>query len=294
MSLVEQALKKMQQARAPELRSAVERTTVPIEPAPTRVERPIAPRRTVRVNMDALRVAGFLAPLSQERQLATEYRHIKRPLMASALGRGGAKIDNGNLVMVTSALPGDGKTFTSINLALSMAAELDLSVVLVDIDVAKRHISRLLGMEGYPGLLDVVQDESRNIEESIVDTDIRGLSILPAGKYAQNATELLSSPRMEQVARGLGSASENRILLFDSPPLLLTSESRALASAMGQIILVVCAEATPQRAVFDALDMLGEGKPVSVILNQSEESSRGDYKYGYYGEQEASGAEKGA
>lgn len=294
MSLVEQALKKIQQSRASEPRPSAERKPVPSEALPppaAHIERTIAPRHTIRLNMDALRVAGFLAPTSQERQLATEYRHIKRPLIASALGRSGAKIDKGNLIMVTSALAGDGKTFTSINLALSMAAELDLSVLLVDIDVAKRHISRLLGVEGDSGLLDVLRDESLDVEESIVGTDIPGLSILPAGKYSQNATELLASPRMEQVTQRLGSASGQRVVLFDAPPLLLTSESRALASTMGQIALVICAEVTPQRAVFDALDILGEGKPVSVILNQSEESDRSDYKYGYYGENEG-GAEK--
>ena len=136
MSLVEQALKKIQQgqARAPESRVVIERkaTTSDSAPLPGCVERPIAPQRTVRVNMEALRVAGFLAPVSQERQLANEYRHIKRPLISNALGRGGAKIENGNLIMVTSSLPGDGKTFTSLNLAISMAAEVDLSVVLVD------------------------------------------------------------------------------------------------------------------------------------------------------------------
>lgn len=287
MSLVEQALKKIQQSRTTEPpRPSMDRKPPPVlnEPAPVHVERPIAPRRTIRVNMEALRTAGFLAPVPQERQLATEYRHIKRPLIASALGRSGAKLENGNLIMVTSALAGDGKTFTSINLALSMAAEVDLTVVLVDIDVAKRHITRLMGLEAAPGLLDVVRDESLDIENCIVDTDIPGLSIVPAGQFSQNATELLASPRMEQVAKRLGSASAQRVVLFDSPPLLLTSESRALSSALGQIALVVCAEATPQRAVFDALDMLGEGKPISVILNQSEESGRSEYKYGYYGD----------
>jgi protein-tyrosine kinase len=296
MSLVEQALKKMQATRAPEAArvSAAPATNLAArEPGPARAESPMVARRSIRLNMDALRVAGFLSPTSQEKQLANQYRQIKRPLIANALGRGGvAKLDNGNLIMVTSSLPGDGKTFTSINLALSMAAEVDLPVVLVDTDVAKRHISELLGLGDATGLLDVLRNESLDVEACIVDTDIPGLSVLSAGKFTENATELLASPRMEQVVRQLGSASERRIVLFDSPPLLLTSESRVLAASMGQIALVICAESTPQRAVLDALDLLGEGKPVSAILNQSQESERGDYSYygyGNYGERTSSG-----
>ena len=111
-----------------------------------------------------------------------------------------------------------------------------------------------------------------------------GLCVLPAGKPSENATELLASPRMEQVVKHLGSRADSRIVLFDSPPLLLTSESRALAASVGQIVLVVCAGVTPQHAVFDALDILGEGKSISIVLNQADEGRSGEYGYSYYGD----------
>ncbi|HEY6124160.1 MAG TPA: XrtA-associated tyrosine autokinase [Steroidobacteraceae bacterium] len=291
MSLVEQALKKLQQARdagqparQPEHHQPTLSSSARDPLAQTMPTRIVVPQQSLTVNTSALRAAGFLAPDSQERRIANEFRNIKRPLIAQALGRGGQKIQNGRLIMVTSSLPGDGKTFTSLNLALSMAQEMDLSVLLVDSDVAKRHISRMLGVEGERGLMDVLRDETADIDAVVHGTDIPGLNVLPAGKPSENATELLASPRMEQVIKHLGSRADSRIVLFDSPPLLLTSESRALAASVGQIVLVVCAGVTPQRAVFDSLDILGEGKAVSVVLNQADEGRSAEYGYSYYGD----------
>lgn len=288
MSLVEQALKKLQQARDAGQRPNEKPAPIsgghrdPLaQTMPTRV---VVPQRSVQVNPGGLRAAGFMAPDSQERRIANEFRNIKRPLITQALGRGGNKIHNGRLIMVTSSLPGDGKTFTSINLALSMAQEMDLNVLLVDADVAKRHISRLLGVEGERGLMDVLRDERADIDAVVHSTEVPGLCVLPAGKPSENATELLASPRMEQVVKHLGSRADSRIVLFDSPPILLTSESRALASTVGQIVLVVCAGVTPQRAVLDALDILGEGRSISIVLNQADEGRSGEYGYSYYGD----------
>ncbi len=291
MSLVERALNKMRDAQA-----AISAGRAP-EPAT-----PLAPGGTVRVennqpklhlNREALRAAEILPPVSQERRLADEYRQIKRPLIAGSLApRGGGQRPNGHLIMVASALPGDGKTFTTVNLALSMAAEKDVSVLLVDADVAKPHISRLLGLQDQPGLLDLLQDDQLDVESMILPTDVPGLSVLPAGRWVPTATELLASNRMERIATQIGARDPSRIVLFDSPPLLLTSESRALAMVVGQVVLVVRAGHTPQRAVFDALEFLGEGKSVGLVLNQSEEPSTGGY-YDYHGHGEASLPPKG-
>ena len=128
--------------------------------------------------------------------------------------------------MMASAMPGEGKTFTSINLALSMALEKDLSVLLVDADVAKPHISRTFGVEQEPGLLDLLKDESSRVESVILPTDVPNLCILPAGKQSDTATELLASQRMQIVANHLEATDPNRIVLIDSPPLLLTSDAR--------------------------------------------------------------------
>jgi protein-tyrosine kinase len=304
MSLVEQALKKLQQARdaGQAVRPEAPLTArAPISPpSPPRAEdrfagdpdplaqtapmRVVVPERSVTLNQGALRAAGFLAPDSQERRVANEFRNIKRPLISKALGRGGQKVPNGRLIMVTSSLPGDGKTFTSLNLALSMAQEMDLSVLLVDADVAKRHISRLMGAEAERGLMDVLREPGADADAVVLGTDVPNLCVLPAGKPSENATELLASPRMQEVIQQLGSRADSRIVIFDSPPILLTSESRALAASMGQIALVVCAGVTPQRAVFDSLDILGEGKQISIVLNQADEGQSGEYGYAYYGD----------
>lgn len=302
MSLVEKALRKLQDARSsaaaakknaeptpPVVGSVAESGIFPAPLQPTHSV-PLRQRQSSKViNVDrvALRATGFLPPEQAERRLASEYRQIKRPLIAAALGKDVEKIAKGHLMMVASALPGEGKTFTSVNLALSMALEKDLTVLLVDADLAKPHISRTFGVQGEPGLVDALLDDSMDIESAVIPTDIEGLSILPAGRMVENATELLASGRMEQVVADLANADAQRMILFDSPPLLLTSESRVLVSVVGQSVIVVRAGITPRTAVMEALAFLGENAVVSLILNQSEtETPAAYYGYGdYYGVQ---------
>lgn len=302
MSLVERALKKIQESRAqaPAAAAGSPAHTIPMQPAraaasqPSQaaqaarvsavpVLEPLRPTRTLHIDRDALRHAELLPPLSQERQLSGEYRQIKRPLIANALGRGVPKVPNGHRIMIASAMPGDGKTFTSINLSLSFALEKDVSVVLVDADVAKAHLSRVLGVENDMGLMDLLHDEQLDPEAVILPTDVPGLSVLPAGKAIETATELLSSARMEHVAAQISARDPKRIVLFDSAPLLITSEAMALVSAVGQIVMVVRAGVTPQSAVLDAIELLGEGKSIGLVLNQTDEQVRPGYYYQYYG-----------
>lgn len=293
MSLVEQALKKLQ-----ETRRAVSGETR--RDAPLGVIREIAvaapssgdgatppPHRVVQLDRAALIRAGFLPPDHKQRQIADQFRHVKRPLLAAALGRGVDALPNGRMIMIASSLPGEGKTFASVNLALSMSLERDISVVLVDADVAKPHISRLFGIGDEPGLLEALQDDRLDIESLILPTDIPKFSVLPAGKPTDTATELLASRRMQAVVARLAASQDRmRVVIFDSPPLLLTSESRVLAQPMGQVVLVVHAGKTPQHAVQDAIAVLGENKPISLLLNQSEAVSEAGYYYrdGTYGD----------
>jgi protein-tyrosine kinase len=237
--------------------------------------------RTLVMNQDALRVAGLLPPTHQERELAQQFRQIKRPLINNALGRGVVPVPQGNLVMVASAVPGEGKTFTSLNLALSMRLEEDVTVLLVDGDVVNPRISRILGVESEPGLLDVVRDPGVSPGSTILATDVPGLSFLPAGRPDANATELLASTRMRDVIALLGGHDATRVVLFDSAPLLLTTESQALAQVVGQILLVVRADQTAQHVVLEALETLGEGKPISLVLNQSMTQPHAGYYYQY-------------
>jgi protein-tyrosine kinase len=310
VSLVEKALQKMQSARAaaadaqaPAARRPVE--TVPEGPkAPSVPASPVQvtpaapaitpivvvhpPARTdklITVDRAALRGIGLLPAQADERRIAAEFRQIKRPLVAAARGRGVPALRDGRVILVASALPGEGKTFTSVNLTLSLAVEKNTSVVLVDGDVAKAHLSRVFGVRDEPGLTDVLLDESRDIGSVIIPTSVRGLSILPAGRTADNATELLSSVRMENVIEEILAPDPTRIIVFDSPPLLLTTEARALTGVAGQVIVVVRAEETEHAAVVEALKYVAEGRPVGLVLNQCRmHSTHGYYSYGEYGE----------
>jgi protein-tyrosine kinase len=226
---------------------------------------------------------------TQDRQFADEYRQIKRPLLANAFGPDSAsRQPSPRLIMMASALPGDGKTFTSINLALSLARERDSSVVLVDADVAKPHVSRIFGVEREPGLLDALADPAQDLAPLILSTDVPGLSILPAGRVREGATELLSSGRMRELHAQILARHPQRVALFDSPPLVVSSESRALAATMGQVVLVVKAGHTPRQAVLDALAELPKGQQISLVLNQGRRhllDGYYGYSYGNYGDQ---------
>jgi protein-tyrosine kinase len=290
MSLVERALKKLQASRDAATPPAVQpsSTLAPRDAAPPALpEVDRRPAKIIHIDREALRAAELLPPLAEERRLAHEYRQIKRPLITNAFGRGAPALPRGQLILVASALPGDGKTFTSINLALSLAAEKDITVLLVDADVAKPHVSSMFGLANDKGLLDVLRDEHLDIESAVLRTDVKGLEFLPAGRAPESATELLASGRMRTIVDQLIARDPNRIVLFDSPPLLLTSESRVLCSVVGQAVLVIGAGSTPRQAVFDAIAHIGEGKFVGLVLNQCSQGDHREY-YGYYGQREDS------
>ncbi|MEX1994495.1 MAG: AAA family ATPase [Steroidobacteraceae bacterium] len=298
MSLVERALNKLKAAQpSPAPRS--------VSPAPVRVGRVVdvqrqvtqsdelpQPRltigngiRTVRIDHEALRTSGFLPPERHERELAHQFRTIKRPLIRHAFPADssgfGLSRSTGRSIMVSSALPGEGKTFTAINLALSLAMEKDYAVLLVDGDVAKPNVSQIFGAAGEPGLLDVLTDPSRQVESVVLSTDTPRLSLLPAGTRSEQATELLASARMRQVLGNLERLDPHLLIVVDSPPVLLTSESRVLAGLFEQVLLVVRAGATQQQAVLDALAAIGEKPGLRLILNQATHVGPAGNYYGY-------------
>jgi protein-tyrosine kinase len=290
MSIVERAIKKLQDAHPGPKRS----DEVPAIPGVAGASAPSAtleaaigvsdrsPSRQVLFDLDRLRRHHLMPPPSQERELAAQYRQIKRPLVARALGRGQAQVPGGNLLMVTSAFPGEGKTFTSINLALSIALEQDIEVLLVDADVAKPALTQEFQLAEEPGLMDALVDETLDAEMLIVGTDVPSLMLLPSGKLSSTATEMLAGPGMERFLRRL-CARPNRIVVFDSPPLLPTTEARVLAAAAGQVVMVVRAGWTPQAAVLEGLSLIGERDNVSLVLTRADENSSGGYYYNSYG-----------
>jgi protein-tyrosine kinase len=250
----------------------------------------VAPTKQIAVDMQMLRAAGYAPEDGQERRFADFYREIKRPLIRKALARG-APADL-RLIMVSSALPAEGKTFITLSLALSMARERDISVLLVDADLPKSHISRTLHVEEEPGLLDCLADETRDVESLVLGTDVKGLQLLPAGHPHESAAEMISSARMRHVITTLVSRNPHRIVLFDSPPLLVSSEARALIQIPGVVLLVARVGHTPRQALLDALAKIDKSKLHGVVLNECRTPGGGD-SYGYY-DYSSSGAERPA
>lgn len=238
--------------------------------------------RKVDLDLDALAVAGIVSPNAPRSQIADQYRVIKRPLISNAMGKGPSLIENGNLIMVTSALAGEGKSFSAINLAMSIATELDNTVMLVDADVARPSVLRMLGLPASPGLLDLLVGDVDDLSSVLLKTNIDKLTLLPSGTPHLRATELLASDAMSQLIRNIADRYSDRIIIFDSPPLLLTTESRVLATHMGQIVMVVHAEKTLQVDVQHALSSI-EACPVKMmVLNQAKNGVQGGYGgYGY-------------
>ena len=233
------------------------------------------------INLAKLRQLGIITPNAEKTQIAEEFRLIKRPLLKNAFNQGAGAIKNGNLIMVTSALAGEGKSFCAINLAMSIAMEMDHTVLLIDADVARPSIPSYLGLKAERGLLDVLLEDKLEMSDVMIKTNVEKLSILLAGRKNKHATELLASQSMSDLLAEIAHRYSDRIVIFDSPPLLLTSEAHVLASQMGQIVLVVAAEKTPQQAVKEALRQIESCDVVNLIYNKASTFPGGEY-YGHY------------
>lgn len=309
MSIIEKAMRKLNGARPQPQRSAptatarrgvehlassrvIERPRHSVPPSQmppqlSQTQPATSIRRIARLHADEV-VAG--AQLTT--QIAEEFRRIKRPLLANAYGKGALQVDRGNLIMMTSSVPGEGKSRTSLNLAYSIAREPDHTVLLIDTDVAKAQISRMYGLEKEQGLTNILS-QRLNPQNLIWSTDSVDVSVLPVGSRHSQSTELLNSDLMEQLVAWLAEQDPNRLILFDAPPLLATNEPQVLARLVGQIVLVVEAGSTPQHVVKEAISALDPAKAIGLVLNKSQYSIGGDYYGHYYGGYYGYGGEPG-
>ena len=302
MSIIEQAVKRLEELRrsgveipgmsdtAAAAASARPAVVSPMPRAPASPARPATPseeaRSSRRVNIDLARLAstGYLTPEATRSQLADEFRVIKRPLLNHIRSRNGEQTNRAQLLMVTSALPGEGKTFTSVNLAMSLAMEMDNTVLLVDADVSRPSVLSKLCLPMAPGLLDLLTNPALAVSDVLLRTNVEKLVLLPAGKAHSHATELLASDAMARLVDELANRYPDRILVFDAPPLLPSPESRVLATHMGQVIMVVAAAQTQQRAVEQALAALDACPVVHPLLNKISRSEVGSY-YDYHSQE---------
>jgi exopolysaccharide/PEP-CTERM locus tyrosine autokinase len=261
-------------------------------PAPAKAaaagHRPRAPAQAgprsklVHIDLEALAAAGFVTPEAQRSQIADEFRVIKRPIIRNARERIGARGDRANLVMVTSAIPSEGKSFVSLNLAMSIALEIDSTALLVDADVANPSLMQMTHLPpASKGLLDLLTSTDIKLADVLLRTNVEKLSLLPSGTAHGRATEMLASETMAALLDEMASRYSDRILVFDSPPLLATTEARALASHMGQIIMVVEADRTAQQMVKHALETIESCPVVMMVLNKAPRPDVGSY-YGHH------------
>lgn len=238
----------------------------------------------VQLDLARLRAAGRLPPEANALQIEEEIRRIKWPLLNAIEKRNGASPVRNNVVLVTSALAGEGKTFTSLNLALSIVRDREMRVILVDGDVARPGLTPALGLEDQPGLNDVLEDTNLAISAVTYQTDVEGLFVVPAGKWHDRAPEFFAGSRMPQVIDDLIRRVGHGVVILDSPPLLATNEAQVVTRYVGQVLVVVRADTTDQRAVKDAIALIDAPATVSAVLNGTQPSLLSSY-YGqrYYG-----------
>lgn len=310
MSIVERALQKAQAkaraegrpddqapAAATQPRSATDSAPVGDE-APRRESPPQAAARDrsddaagvtardlkaiVALDVERLRSAGQLPSAEMAAQTDDEIRRIKWPLLKALTGGEGVKPARNNVILVTSAMPGEGKTFASLSLALSIVRDRELRVVLVDGDVARPGLTPAIGLEGRPGLNDVLEDTTLDVGAVTYQTDVDGLFFVPAGKWHAHAPEFFAGSRMPEVIEALSRRVGRGVIIIDSPPLLATNEAQVATRYAGQVLLVVRADDTPQQAVLDAIALVDKEASVNAILNRCKPTALDRYYGRYY------------
>jgi len=279
MSLIEKALARKKSAQKVVSDSPIENVSEEknnSEPSTTRHF-----SETLTIDKEGLSERGYLVDNGERKSIKDEFRQIKRKLLNNAFGKGAKNLKNSNLIMVSSAKPNEGKTFVSINLALSIALEQDKTVLLIDADVLRPSLNRELGIGDTSGLIDFLLDEDKKINNFIFNTNIEKLKIIPAGKPHHLSNELLASEKMAVLANELATRYPDRIVIFDCPPLIGVTETLVLANMMGQAIVVVEESKTQIEDVKNATANLSEDLALGLVLNKAIRSHKD--LYGYYG-----------
>ncbi|WP_440903489.1 XrtA-associated tyrosine autokinase [Catenovulum sp. SX2] len=298
MSTIEKALAKQkakQSAQNPQIETLAADTEVQSTAPVVQAQQPVASENQTRDDMDGKQFGreltfplesldndGYVSLSSKRKLINEELRAIKRKVLANAFGPLSNTLDAANLVAVTSTSPQEGKSFTSINLALSIALEQDKTVLLVDADVLKPSVSKKLGVqdEVEQGLMDYLLGEVDDVRDIIYRTNIENLRFIPAGKSSHLSTELLASERMAQLAHEFVSRYPDRVVVMDAPPLLGINETVVLANLAGQVLVVVEEESTKIQGLKQAIEQLDKDKAIGFVVNKTKKNS-GITGYGY-------------
>ena len=294
MSIIEKALQKQQKTAKPSLisQAMAEQSNnntpipAPTQPQQTTVADPL-PQITpvLSIDTDRLEQNGMVSHTNNKAnpQITNEYRSIKRKIIHNAFGPAASHHENGNLVMVSSSRPSEGKTFTSVNLALSLASEKDKTVLLVDADVLKPSIGKVLDLDvdNKPGLIDFLLGDVDSLSNVIYQTSIPNLRILPAGTSHHLSNELLASDKMVSLTQELATRYPDRVVLFDCPPMLGVEESITVSKLLGQAMIVVEHGKTKMADVENAISELNKNMAIGFIVNKAMQGAYSQYEYGY-------------
>ncbi|MBN8843465.1 MAG: P-loop NTPase [Sphingomonadales bacterium] len=249
----------------------------------------IIPNRQGTIDRQHLVANGMIVPGAPVTGISEEYRIVKREIIRNFAGTANRPVlPRGHRVLIASANPGEGKTFSAVNLALSLAVEADHDVLLIDADIAKPSVLGMLGLDNGPGLMDALADPHLPLGDCLIQTDIPGLKVMPAGTQHMHDTELLASARTETLLGQLEAGAPGRIIILDSPPVLAASPAAVLAGHVGQLIMVVRADQTLESALRDAIGLMGACPHIQLLLN-GVKFSPGGRRFGtYYGQGGAS------
>lgn len=243
--------------------------------------------RFLQIDVRKLYGQGYVAPDGVSNRISEEFRVIKRPLLLNAFPRSGVKDPKSHVIMITSAKPGEGKTFTAINLGMSIASEPDLNVLLIDTDSHNQDMEQRLGIKDRLGLLDVLAGNSLSIADVILRTNIPNFSVVPCGRRHSMETELLASQRMIDMVDDIARRYPDRVIIFDTVPALASSVAGVLALHVGQVVVVVESESTQRQAVEETIAIVSGCKHVSLLLNKCRYQDAGGFGYyGYYNKDE--------
>lgn len=237
--------------------------------------------RSVEIDLESLENQGFVTPKSRNKRLAEELRVIKRRVLMNAVDLAQKRVDTSGVILVTSAMPGEGKTFLAVNLAISIAMEIDRTALLIDADAAKAKLTRVLGLRSYGGLTDVISGGEPDLHKVLLATNIGRLKILPAGTRHAEMAEYVGSRRTELLIKELALRYPDRIVVVDSPPLLATVEASSLARMVEQIVVVVESERTKRSDLITALNLLEPTKTIGLVLNKANEREETKYYESY-------------
>lgn len=236
----------------------------------------------LHINLEALEARGFVSLTGKRKQINDEFREIKRKLIRTAFGPLSSTLHNSNIIMVTSSRPSEGKTFTAVNLALSIASEQDKTVLLVDSDVLKPNVLRTLGIDKKKGLMEYLRGEVKDISEVLYHTNVDKLKIIPAGRSHHLSTEYLASQKMNETIDEFSNRYSDRVVIIDSPPLIGITETAVLANFAGQAAVVVEEGRAKLSDIKTSVERLNPEMAIGFIINKSIYHDDSSSYYGYY------------